>query len=369
MNQPPFRWGILGAAQIARKNWKAIRNSGNGVVAAVASRDRAHSERFIQAAQSHVPFTPAPKALGSYEELIAAPDVDGLYIPLPTGIRKEWVLRAAAAGKHVVCEKPCSISVADLEEMIAACRHHSVQFMDGVMFAHSRRLDAIREVIGNREKFGRIKRIHSVFNFNGEDEFFRTNIRVQSGLEPHGCLGDLGWYCLRFALWVMDWALPLEVSGRVLSWTKHTASTAPTCTEFEGELFFVGGVSAPFYCSFVTQLQQTAEISGTHGYLQVSDFVLPFCGDEVEFETASPVQDVVGCDFNLEPRDRRWGVREYSHSHPNAQETNLFRNFASQAMSGRLNEDWPQQALKTQQVMQACLDSAAAGSRPVALGR
>ncbi len=116
MNQPMFRWGILGAAQIAKKNWQAIRNTNNGVVAAVASRDLQRSRRFIGECQAEAGFETAPRAVAGYEELITARDVDGLYIPLPTGIRKEWVLRAAAAGKHVVCEKPCASSVADLTE-------------------------------------------------------------------------------------------------------------------------------------------------------------------------------------------------------------------------------------------------------------
>ena len=73
--------------------------------------------------------------------MLAAKDVDALYIPLPTGLRKEWVIRAAQAGKHIVCEKPCAINAADLREMVDACRQHRVQFMDGVMFMHSRRLD------------------------------------------------------------------------------------------------------------------------------------------------------------------------------------------------------------------------------------
>jgi len=85
-----------------------------------------------------------PQAFGLYDDLLAKDTVEAVYIPLPTGVGKEWVLRAAAAGKHVVCEKPCAPSVADLREMVAACRLHRVQFMDGVMFTHSRRLEKLR---------------------------------------------------------------------------------------------------------------------------------------------------------------------------------------------------------------------------------
>ena len=74
-------------------------------------------QRFITDCQADAPMDAVPRAMGSYEELLAATDVDAVYIPLPTGLRKEWVLRAAAAGKHIVCEKPCADSVADLREM------------------------------------------------------------------------------------------------------------------------------------------------------------------------------------------------------------------------------------------------------------
>src|SRR6185369_7862941 len=113
MPQPLCRWGILGTANIARKNWKAIRNAGNSTVVAVASRDRARAQTYIDECQAHVPFAPAPAACGSYAELLDRRDVDAVYIPLPTGVRKEWVIRAAEAGKHVLCEKPCGVTVAD----------------------------------------------------------------------------------------------------------------------------------------------------------------------------------------------------------------------------------------------------------------
>jgi len=94
-----LRFGILSTANIGRQNWKAIFNSGNAIVTAVASRDAVRSREFIRKCQREFPFAAEPAALGSYEKLIASKDVDAVYIPLPTGLRKEWVLRAAAAGK------------------------------------------------------------------------------------------------------------------------------------------------------------------------------------------------------------------------------------------------------------------------------
>src|SRR5438445_4225464 len=163
MNEHALRWCILGTAQIARKNWRAIRDSGNLIVA-VASRDLERSRRFIAECQAEAPFETVPEAYGSYEGLLASPAVDAVYIPLPTGLRKEWVLRAAAAHKHIVCEKPCAVSVADLREMLEACRRQQVQFVDGVMFMHSRRLERLREVLDDGKSVGEVRRIASAFS-------------------------------------------------------------------------------------------------------------------------------------------------------------------------------------------------------------
>src|SRR2546427_216128 len=141
------RWGILGTANIARKNWQAIRHSGNSALVAVASRERARARQFIEECQADVPLQPAPQPCGSYAGLLQRDDIDAVYIPLPTGIRKEWVVRAAEAGKHVLCEKPCAVTTPDLRVMLEACRSHGVQFMDGVMFLHSRRLPLLRQCL------------------------------------------------------------------------------------------------------------------------------------------------------------------------------------------------------------------------------
>src|SRR5580693_6023158 len=93
-----LRIGFLSAAGIGRKNWKAIFNSGNVVVSAVASRDLEKSRKYIDECQRQFAFAEKPRALGSYEELLASRDVDAVYIPLPTGLRKKWVIRAAKAG-------------------------------------------------------------------------------------------------------------------------------------------------------------------------------------------------------------------------------------------------------------------------------
>ena len=358
MNTEKVHWGILGTADIARKNWLGILNSGNGVVAGVASRNPERARNFIEQCQTVAPMRQKPRAFDSYAELLASKDIEAVYIPLPTGLRKEWVLRAARSGKHVVCEKPCAVTLVDLREMLDVCAVHRVQFMDGVMFMHSARLNRLQEMLDDRAKLGTIRRITSAFTFKAPPEFFQENIRAHPNLEPHGCLGDLGWYCIRFAVWSMGGQMPRKVSGRILAGTERPDSATPVITEFSGELLFETGASAGFFCSFLAQNSEWAQVSGTEGYLRVEDFVVPFGGDKTGFEVANHQFLKSGCEFEMRPRFERVQVVESSHAAADAQESVLFRRFGSQIRSGQLNANWPQTALKTQAVMHGCLAAA-----------
>ena len=159
-----------------------------------------------------------------------------------------------------------------------------MQFMDGVMFDHSQRLQAIREQLSSGNVIGRLRRIATHFSFSGDQEFQRSNIRTDSILEPHGCLGDLGWYCIRFTLWAAGLEMPTHVSARTITTLSGDDSEGDVPGEFSAELLFPGGVSANFYCSFLTENQQTATVSGDAGYLTVNDFVLPFYDAEAVLE-------------------------------------------------------------------------------------
>ena len=355
-----LRWGILGAANIARKNWKALFHSGNNIVTTVAARDVARGEQFVGECQAQFAFDPAPKVLGSYDQLLASPDVEAVYIPLPTTLRKEWVIRAAQAGKHVLCEKPCGVSAADLREMIAACQKHRVQFMDGVMFMHSPRLAPVRAVLDDKNRIGAIRRIESTFSFAGNAKNFSDNIRVQGVLEPAGCLGDLGWYCIRLTLFAMNWELPVQASGRILAY----AADGKTPTQFSGELIFASGASAGFYCSFVIESQQWVSVMGGRGTVRIADFVHPQNSYEPEFEvnqTHHRVHAETGASVPVDPSQAN------QMGHATAQDTRMFQHFAALVRLGKVDESWPEMALKTQLVMDACLASARAGGEMIAV--
>ena len=170
-------------------------------------RDR----EYIAENQSQIPYETPPKPIAGYDAMIGSDDIDALYIPLPTAVRKSYVLKAAAAGKHVLCEKPCGVDASHLQEMIDACASAGVQFMDGVMFMHHRRFELLRRRIADL-KFSPTF-MDSAFTFKADAPYLRSNIRTSIDTEPLGCVGDLGWYSIRMALTLMQ-NVPCVVRAR-----------------------------------------------------------------------------------------------------------------------------------------------------------
>ncbi|MDP1564309.1 MAG: Gfo/Idh/MocA family oxidoreductase [Pirellulaceae bacterium] len=346
------RWGVLGAAVIARKFWQAVRASGCSSIAAVASRDPARAQAYIDQCHSRFPVAELPQVYLDYQSLIEAPGIDAIYVPLPTGLRQSWVIEAARHGKHVLCEKPCAISNVEMQAMIDACHRSGVQFMDNVMFMHSTRTEALRNQLHVEKRIGAVHRVATQFSFRGDSSFFQENIRNQATMEPWGCLGDLGWYCIRICLLAMNDELPIGVRGRILQ-SKESGSPP---SEFSGELYFSGGRSASMYCSFINQHQQWVHVSGTEGNMWIDDFVLPWFGNRTRIRERCPSFNESGFDFNYECHGQDHWFDEYGNGHPTAQEVQLVRKFV--ALTKKPDAYWPEIARETQCVMQALWDSA-----------
>ncbi len=345
MNSSTIRWGILSTARIVRKNWQGMRDSGAATLLALASRDLKKAHTFIDGMQAEFPWPQKPTAFGSYQDLLNSPEIDAVYIPLPTGVRKDWVMRAARAGKHVLCEKPCAVNAAELREMLACCEENGVLFMDGVMFMHDPRYVRLREILDDGVSVGPLKRLTSVFSFGGSEDFAKTDIRGQVGLEPTGCLGDLGWYCLCGMLWAMNWELPNQVSGRILTDVADAGSES-AIMEFSAELDFPNGVTGAFYCSFLAPNQMWLNLSGSAGYLRIPDFVLPAADNDMDWEV----------NYQRQPRVRV----------APSNEARMFARFAEDASGGMGSSQWAEISLKTQTVLDACLLSGRTGC-PVTL--
>ncbi len=354
MSKSECRWGFLSTAGIARKNWKAVRLSGSGQVTAVASRNQVKAQAFIDDCQAEVPQPSPVAACGSYQELLDRDDVDAVYIPLPTGLRKEWVIAAAKAGKHVLVEKPVAINSDDAKQMMHACDEAGVQFMDGVMFDHSKRLASVCEKIQDGKTIGALQRIYTQFSFCGDGDFQKSNIRTDSVLEPHGCLGDLGWYCIRFTLWAAGRRLPTKVSARTITALKGGDSDGEVPGEFSAEMQFADGFSASFFCSFLTANSQVAVISGQQGIITLDDFVLPFYDAEAAWQEHHHDLDIDNCRWNFNRHTTRGAVAEYPGGEPNAQEVNMIRRMNEIVLSGKTDALFAELTTKTQAILDAC---------------
>ena len=233
-----MRFGVLSAASIAGKNVRAIVAAGHEVVA-VASRDKEKAEAW---AKKHAPSARAC----TYEELVAAPDVEAAYIPLPCALHLEWVTACARAKKHVWVEKPVARSLEEAEAMLAVCADAGVQFIDGTMFSHHMRLQSMLAQLRS-PSFGAAHQIVSGFSFCGDENFLATNIRMDPALEPSGALGDLGWYNIRLTQHVFGLdQLPEEV----VCHATFSASGVPVAATTK--ILYSGGRSSFFDCSFTT---------------------------------------------------------------------------------------------------------------------
>lgn len=333
--------------------------SGNGVVAAVASRDVQRAEQFIHDCSLECPpviddadgvaTLTRPEAMGDYQSLLDRDDIDAVYIALPTGLRKQWVLAAAAAGKHVLSEKPFAVHGDDAREMADACRDAGVNLMDGVMFDHSARLGELRHTLTDPVAFGDLRRIQTHFSFCGDESFEQANIRASAELEPHGALGDLGWYCIRFILWAAGDRMPTAVSGR--AHVRLDGGKVPG--EFQGEMRFDDGLTAGLFCSFLSVNQQTATLSGNRGYVTLDDFVLPFHGSQSSWQSHQHELFIDNCRWNFGRHTKLHGVKEQASGEATSQEVRMIRHFADEALHQRIDTRAADIAVKTQVVLDA----------------
>ncbi|MET3791945.1 Gfo/Idh/MocA family protein [Aquamicrobium terrae] len=178
-----FRWGILSTAKIARDHLlPAIAASENGVVAAIASRDPARARQLADRWN-------APHAFGSYEELLASAEVDGVYIPLPTSQHVEWAAKAIEAGKHVLVEKPLALKAADIAPLIALRDRHKVLVSEAFMVVHHPQWLKVRALIAEGA-VGRLRHVQGAFSYFNVDPH---NMRNQLDLGG-GALPDIGVY-------------------------------------------------------------------------------------------------------------------------------------------------------------------------------
>ncbi|GBD35289.1 Glucose--fructose oxidoreductase [bacterium HR36] len=250
------RWGILGVAKINERVIPAFSHTTSAELLAIARRSLDKAQRA--AARFGI-----PRAYGSYEALLTDRDIDAVYIPLPNNLHAPWTIRAAQAGKHVLCEKPIAANAEEARQMLAVCRSHGVALMDGFFWPHHPRTARIQETL-ERGAIGIVQHVHGSFSF--ELQLDPANIRLQPGLAG-GCVMDVGCYPVYGALWVFG-RLPQRVFAAADFQFGVDISMVAT-------LDFGEGKTAGFDCSFVWPFRQSLEIVGTRGRIWIPDMWLP----------------------------------------------------------------------------------------------
>ncbi|CAI5467158.1 unnamed protein product [Closterium sp. Yama58-4] len=271
----PVRFGILGAARIAKKVVRAMRSVPGVIPYAIGSRSYERAAQFAK----EVGMADDAAIYGSYADVIADPLVDAVYIPLPTALHVEWVVKAANHGKHILLEKPVSLNVDDLKTMIAAVDSAGVQIMDGTMWMHNPRAAEMKSAMQDRESFGQLMRVTSNFFFPGSEEFMKRDIRLKKDLDGLGCLGDIGWYCIRASLWAADFEPPYKVLGL----PDPKVNEEGVLIRCGGYLCWRNGLTALFQCGFDSPSNQRLEFAGSLATITLEDFTIPFQENKVEF--------------------------------------------------------------------------------------
>ncbi|MFC5532612.1 Gfo/Idh/MocA family protein [Cohnella yongneupensis] len=329
-----LRWGIIGAAGIAvRAVMPAIQASETGMLQAVASRG-------IDKARAVADKFGIEQAYGSYEELLADPNIDAVYIPLPNHLHREWTIRAAEAGKHVLCEKPLALTAAEAEEMIDACDKAGVVLAEAFMYRYHPRMEQIRSLIESGE-IGELRAFRGAFTFNNAGD--KGNIRYREEWGGGG-IYDVGCYPLSAARYFMG-KEPEAVTVHALFSPEHGNVDMMA----SGLAEFPGGVSLTFDCGMWADFRQNFEIVGTDGRIEIPHAFIAN-GDDAAF-------DVITRDGRR--TERPASVNTYT----------LQVNEFARTVWGEQSPSFPaDDAARNMKILEACLESARGRTRIVLEG-
>ncbi|MFW5748266.1 MAG: Gfo/Idh/MocA family protein [Chloroflexota bacterium] len=260
-----LRWGILSTANIGRARViPAINQSRNGTVVAVASRDHDRAAQFADEMS-------IPTAYGSYEELLEDPDIDAIYNPLPNSMHAEWAIKAAEAGKPMLCEKPLALNADEAQRMVDAFKERNLTFAEGFMYRFHPQTQRVKQAVDSGE-IGELHTINAHFSFTVRDA---GNIRLSAGLGG-GSLMDVGCYCINVTRF-MTGQEPIDVRGMIYTGRSLVDIRAA------GLLRFPDGVLGHFVGSLNSFRTHTYTLVGTKGTITVPEAFVPAPGASTSF--------------------------------------------------------------------------------------
>jgi predicted dehydrogenase len=331
MPEKKLRWGVISTANIGRAAViPAIQASANGELLAVTSRDAGKAGDF--AAKHGI-----PKSYGSYEALLDDETVDAVYIPLPNSMHREWTIKAAEKGKHILCEKPLALNAAECEDMHAAAGAYGVRLMEAFMYRFHPRTEKVLDIVRGGA-LGELRLIHSAFTFRLTRP---DTIRLKPEMGG-GALMDVGCYCVN----IIRTAAGLE-PVEAQAFARWGASGVDE--QLVGTLHFEKGLLAQFDCALTLERREEYHLAGTDAYLVVASAFLPGTGDTTI----------------LEHRGRGEII---THTVEGADEYQLMvEHFADCVLNNRPLRYDALEAARTMRVIEALYRSARLGGQPVAV--
>lgn len=297
------RWGILSTANIGRRAMiPALKDSPMAEIVAVSSRDGDRALHFADELN-------IPKAYGSYQAMLDEGEIDAVYNPLPNHLHKEWSIRAAEAGIHILCEKPLALDPDECRQMIDAANANGVQLMESFMYRHHPRILEARDMIQSGV-IGSPKTIVSAFTFRLNN---KNDIRYQPEMGG-GAVMDVGCYCINITR-LMAGREPLAVQAKA-SWASTGVDQQLTAI-----LDFGDDLVAHFDCGFNQSDRQYCTVAGTEAYLEIPLPFLPGKGEvsihEQRGRQFSRVHKFAGVDeYRMIAEDFMWAIAGESPTFP-----------------------------------------------------
>lgn len=253
-----IKWGVLSTAKIGvEKVIPAMQQGYYSQFEAIASRS-------LEAAQEAAVNLQIPKAYGSYEELLADPEIEAVYIPLPNHLHVPWAIRCLDAGKHVLCEKPIAMNAKEAATLLEhAKKYPHLKIMEAFMYRHHPQIQMVKQMV-DQKRIGDLRNVHAAFSYYNVDP---ENVRNKADIGGGGLL-DIGCYCISLARFLFG-AEPKRVSGSV---------------EFDPELKIdrlASGIlefetgTATFSCATQLIEHRQAVLLGTKGKILIEDPFVP----------------------------------------------------------------------------------------------
>lgn len=344
---------VVSTAEIAKnKVIPALQSVESTTLVAVSSRDKDRAQAFIDENCKDTTCVGM-----THDEVLSSTSIDAVYVPLPSRVRKDFIIKALQNDKHVYSEKPHGGTVKELKEVLDLAKERNLQWIDGTMWYHSNRTKAMEEKLFQCKVLGEIKRVSASFTWGGgglvdQDWVEGGNGRTDPKRELMGMLGDSGHYPISVVAWAFGWKLPSKVHA-----THTIFNSIGAIIECEATLLFADGGRAVIDTSCLMPHRSQFEVVGEKGVLKVDDLVGGqgrsgnFAAYEGPFVGSSTfvLGDYLGKDvtINVDPCDHVQSlVKEFS----SCVETAKSGDSAAQ--------DWCKRSLITHTIMCAVFESA-----------